>query len=69
MLTKLDGLLALAVPYVVIGAVVAAFHLDFVRSLESDLAAHIPVFFDLIALGVTILMWPVVLVGSFAGVF
>lgn len=64
-----DLLLTVAVPYTLIGVVVTALHLEFVRKLEAVLAAHIPVFFDLLALGFTLLFWPVVLIGSLVGAF
>lgn len=35
-----DVLLFVAVPYFLVGAVVAAFHLTFVRQLEATLASH-----------------------------
>jgi hypothetical protein len=52
--------------YVVIGVGYTAFHIELLDQLENALSAQFTTFADYAALGVTVLMWPLLVVSALA---
>ncbi|WP_199178117.1 hypothetical protein [Mycobacterium hubeiense] len=59
--TMIETAMWLAVPYLVIGMTVAFFHPEHIRAIETQLQVQLPAGANLIALGETIVLWPVLL--------
>lgn len=59
----IEVLLWLALPYLFIGLVWTFFHPDQVQAFEDQLSA-LPVGADLVAFGLTTVLWPVLLLGA-----
>lgn len=60
----LDRALVVALVYTVIGAVYTGFNVPVLDRLESLFSAQFTVFADLVAVGASVALWPILLVSS-----
>lgn len=54
----------LAIPYLLVGVVYTFLHADRVAAVQTQLQTQLPAGADLVAFGVTTLLWPVLILGA-----